>query len=195
MKRLITATSLVSLGLLIGCENMNMPWDKDAKETSADAKESAAVASAQIRPAQAASTQPSWGKPTGIVKFTQRGDKVHVKGEINGLSPGKHGFHIHDKGDLSAPDLSSAGPHFNPEGHKHGGPKDMSRHAGDLGNITADDSGKATIDLTVSGISIGGKNDIVGKSLIVHANADDLKSDPSGNAGGRAGGGVIERSK
>lgn len=194
MKRLIAALtpalSLVSIGLCIGCENM--PWEKQSNDVS-DKK--GAVAVANIRPAQAASTQPSWGKPMGTVTFTQKGDKVRVQANITGLQPGEHGFHIHDKGDLSAPDFSSAGPHYNPEGHKHAGPKDQSRHAGDLGNLTADASGKATLDINVSEISVGGENNIVGKSVIVHAKADDLKTDPSGNSGGRAGAGVIEMKK
>ena len=191
MKRLIAAASLVSLGLVVGCENM--PWEKKSKD-DVDAK-GGAVAVANIRPAQAASTQPSWGKPMGTVTFTQKGDKVRVQANLTGLQPGEHGFHIHDKGDLSAPDLSSAGPHFNPEKHKHAGPKDEMRHAGDLGNINADASGKATLDITIGEISVGGENNIVGKSVIVHAKADDLKTDPSGNSGGRAGGGVIEMKK
>ena len=148
--------------------------------------------------AKAATTQPSFGKTTGTVTFAQVGDnKVKVAVDLQGVPPGKHGFHIHDKGDLSAPDLSSAGPHFNPEGHHHGGPTSEMRHAGDLGNIEADSSGNVKKEMTIEGISVGTgeKNDIAGKSVIVHGKADDLKSDPAGNAGPRIAGGVIEVQK
>jgi superoxide dismutase, Cu-Zn family len=114
-----------------------------------------------------------------------------------GLTPNTtHGFHIHEKGDLSAPDLGSAGAHYNPESHPHAGPDAPMRHAGDLGNVTSDAQGHVQKELTVDNISIGGaKNDILGKSVIVHAKADDLKSQPSGDAGGRVAGGVIEMKK
>jgi Cu-Zn family superoxide dismutase len=195
MRRIIAAAPFLAAGIFIGCESMpDMPWEKKKQDTSkADAK---ADAVAHIKPSQAASTQPSWGKPSGTVTFTQQeGDRVRVKANLTGLSPGEHGIHIHEKGDLSAPDLMSAGAHYNPGGHKHAGPNDESRHAGDLGNITADASGKAKLDIVVTGISVGGQNDVLGKSVIVHAKADDLKTDPSGNSGGRAGGGVIEKAK
>jgi Cu-Zn family superoxide dismutase len=135
---------------------------------------------------------------TGTVTFTQLPDgKVKVVADITGLPPNStHGFHIHEKGDLSAADLSSAGGHYNPEGHPHAGPTHWPRHAGDFGNITADANGKAHLELTVDNISLGGaKNDVIGKAVIVHANADDLTSQPSGNAGGRVAGGIIEMKK
>ncbi|MBM3791898.1 MAG: superoxide dismutase family protein, partial [Acidobacteria bacterium] len=74
----------------------------------------------------------------GIVTFTKEGDRVRVVADIEGLTPGDHGFHIHEYGDCSAADATSAGGHFNPGMHAHGGPADQTRHAGDLGNITAD---------------------------------------------------------
>ncbi len=134
-------------------------------------------------------------KITGTVTFMQDGDNLKVVADIDGLTPGKHGIHIHAKADLSAPDLSSAGPHFNPDGHHHGGPDTAERHAGDLGNLTADDKGHAHLEETVSGVSVGAKNDVVGHSVIIHAKADDLKTDPSGESGGRIAGGVIEAAK
>lgn len=127
----------------------------------------------------------------GVITFTQMDGYVEVKGEVLGLSPGKHGFHVHEFGDCSAADGSSAGGHFNP-GHKmHGAPDDENRHEGDLGNITADDSGRATIDVRDKVLSLSGPNSIVGRSLIVHEKADDLKTQPTGNAGGRIGCAVI----
>jgi Cu-Zn family superoxide dismutase len=124
----------------------------------------------------------------GTVMFMQRGNSTQIVGEIRGLSPGKHGFHIHEFGDQRSDDGSSAGGHYNPEGHPHGGPGDAKRHVGDLGNITADQSGKATIKETVEGLQV---HFILGRGLVVHAKADDLKSQPSGDAGARVAVGVI----
>lgn len=135
-------------------------------------------------------------KITGTVTFTKVGEKLKVVADIDGLSPGQHGFHIHEKADLSAPDLSSAGGHFNPDHHHHGGPDATEHHAGDLGNLTADDKGHAHLEVTLSGLSIDGeKNGVVGHSVIIHAKPDDLKSDPSGNSGPRIAGGAIELKK
>jgi superoxide dismutase, Cu-Zn family len=127
-------------------------------------------------------------KAHGKVHFQKQEGSVHLSGQIEGLTPGLHGFHIHEFGDLSAADGSSAGGHYNPGGHKHGGPDKPNRHAGDLGNVKADEKGVARIDIKVEGIDIA---DIIGRSLVVHADADDLKSQPAGNAGPRAALGVI----
>ena len=128
---------------------------------------------------------------TGKATFTRQGDKVHVEAELSGLTPGKHGFHIHEFGDCSAPDGKSAGDHFNPEGHQHGAPGAVS-HPGDLGNIDADANGRATLSLTVEQLTVDtGKLGIVGRGLIVHEKADDLVSQPVGEAGGRVACAVI----
>jgi Cu-Zn family superoxide dismutase len=128
----------------------------------------------------------------GVVRFTQEGDSVKVVADLEGLTPGqKHAFHIHQFGDCSAPDGMSAGSHYNPEGHQHGLPETENRHAGDLGNVQADDQGKAHYEITVKGITIlGHNNPIAGRAVIVHAKPDD-GSQPVGNAGGRIACGVI----
>jgi superoxide dismutase, Cu-Zn family len=136
----------------------------------------------------------SKSKVTGTVTFTKVGDEVQVVADIENLSPGKHGFHIHEKGDCSAADASSAGGHFNPTHQHHGGPTSAEHHAGDLGNITADASGKAHLDWTGK-LSLTGADSIIGKSVVVHEKEDDLKSDPAGNAGARIACGVIEAAK
>ena len=125
----------------------------------------------------------------GEVTFSQDGRHVRVTGEITGLKPGLHGLHLHEKGDCSAPDASSAGGHFNPEGKKHGGPTSAERHAGDIGNVTANRSGTATVDSTLTGVSLAS---LTGKGLVVHAKADDEKSDPAGNSGARVACGVVK---
>ena len=143
-------------------------------------------ATAVVRPA-------SGSQAHGTVKFTQVGTRVRVEAEIVALSAGLHGFHIHEKGDCTAPDATSAGAHFNPAAAKHGAPDSTGHHAGDLGNLSANEYGKATLSLMLDGISVGkGADGVIGRGVIVHADADDLKTDPTGNAGGRIGCGVIE---
>ncbi len=131
----------------------------------------------------------------GTVKFTQKDDHVIVAGHLTGLAPGPHGFHIHDKGNCTAPDGSSAGPHFNPGSMKHGGLTADMRHGGDLGNIIADGSGVADFTIEVTGITLGTEDaSVIGRSVIVHAKADDLNTDPSGNSGPRLACGLISKS-
>jgi Cu-Zn family superoxide dismutase len=127
----------------------------------------------------------------GTVTFTASGDQVKVVADISGLTPGKHGFHIHEFGDCSDPKAASAGGHFNPTNHQHGAPDAENRHAGDLGNIEADASGKAHVDLTDRMMKLAGPDSIVGHAVIVHEKADDLKTQPTGDAGGRLACGVI----
>jgi Cu-Zn family superoxide dismutase len=131
---------------------------------------------------------------SGSVTFTQTGEMVRINGLVTGHTAGLKGWHIHEKGDCSDPKAESAGGHFNPRGHKHGGPSDAIRHAGDLGNLVVTDRGSATIEVTVGGISVSkDKPDgIIGRALIIHMGEDDLKTDPTGNAGGRAACGVIQ---
>jgi len=129
---------------------------------------------------------------TGKATFSPQGGRVHVEAELSGLTPGKHGFHIHEFGDCSAPDGKSAGGHFNPQGHEHGAPG-ASSHPGDLGNIEADANGRATLSLVVDQVTIdSGALGIVGRGLIVHEKADDLVSQPVGEAGGRVACAVIK---
>ena len=138
------------------------------------------------------------GKVAGTVTFTEEADGVKVHAEITGLTPGKHGFHIHEFGDCSAPDFTSAGAHFNPTNSPHAAPDASERHEGDMGNIEADESGKATLDYLDHHISITGvkdKESVLGRAVIVHEKADDLKTQPTGDAGGRIACGVIGTAK
>jgi Cu-Zn family superoxide dismutase len=143
-------------------------------------------ATAVMRPA-------SGSQAHGAVKFTQVGARVRVDAEIAGLSPGLHGIHLHEKGDCTAPDAAGAGAHFNPATKKHGAPEGAERHAGDLGNLKANEYGKATLSVTVDGLSVGkGADGAIGKGVIGHADPDDLKTDPTGNSGDRIACGVVE---
>jgi Cu-Zn family superoxide dismutase len=140
-----------------------------------------------------AALQPTKGsKAFGEATFEQVGDKVHVTVFAQGLVPGSgHGFHIHEAGDCSSGDGMSAKGHFNPHGRPHGQPG--SGHAGDLPMLQADQGGRAKLDVTVDGISIGqGAGNIVGRGLIIHADADDFKTQPTGNSGARIACGVIK---
>jgi Cu-Zn family superoxide dismutase len=125
---------------------------------------------------------------SGTILFKQEGDSVRVTGQVKGLTPGQHGFHIHQFGDLRADDGASAGGHYGGSGHKHGGLESTERHAGDLGNIKADDKGVAKVDVVAPDLAL---HFILGRSIVVHAGADDLKSQPSGNSGPRVAVGVI----
>jgi len=132
---------------------------------------------------------------SGTVNFTQRGEFVLVEAKVNGLKPnGTNAIHIHEKGDCSAADASSAGGHFNPGSSRHGGPTGTPRHGGDLGNLKADANGYAQMSIEVSGISLGtGPNSITGRAVIVHAGADDFTTQPSGNSGARVACGLISK--
>ncbi|KAJ1952006.1 Superoxide dismutase [Cu-Zn] [Dispira parvispora] len=135
---------------------------------------------------------------SGVVRFEQaaEGAPVRVTGELSGLTPGKHGFHVHEFGD-NTNGCISAGPHFNPHNKTHGAPEDAVRHVGDLGNVVVNDNGIATVSLEDSVISLTGPHSIVGRTIIVHADEDDLGkgghklSLSTGNAGDRLACGVI----
>jgi len=130
----------------------------------------------------------------GTATFTQEGDGVHVVVEVENVSPGSHGIHVHEKGDCSAPDFSSAGEHFAPEPDPHGDPTQGPHHAGDLGNLEVGEGGTGKVDATFEGLTVeDGPRSVVGRALVVHADPDDLKTQPSGNSGGRIACGVIGR--
>ncbi|MGB8337575.1 MAG: superoxide dismutase family protein [Burkholderiales bacterium] len=131
-------------------------------------------------------------KVNGTIRFTQKGDKVNVAGEIFDLTPGLHGIHIHEAGDCSAPDGTSAKGHFNPANKAHGAHMGE-RHGGDLGNLTANAAGMANLNLDVDGIALNSSsaNGIVNRAVIVHADPDDLKTQPAGNSGKRIACGII----
>ncbi len=128
---------------------------------------------------------------SGVILFTKTQEGVLVNVNISGLTPGKHGFHIHEFGDCSAKDGTSAGGHFNPDGHQHGSPHGYERHAGDMGNVTANQDGIAQLEYLDKHIKLNGSHSIIGYSVIVHKNEDDLSSQPTGNAGPRVACGVI----
>lgn len=128
----------------------------------------------------------------GIVYFIKGKDGIEVTADIEGLTPGKHGFHIHEYGDMRKDDGTSAGGHFNPENKPHGSPDMNNRHVGDLGNIIATEGESVAHYMrTDTLITFTGKHSIIGRAVIIHQGEDDFKTQPTGNAGMRIGGGVI----
>ncbi len=128
----------------------------------------------------------------GHVTFTEADSGVVVKADVTGLAPGKHGFHIHEYGDCSAADGSSAGSHFDAGHHQHGAPGASTSHTGDLGNLSADADGRATLNVTLPRVMLDpGPDGIAGRSVVVHEKEDDLQTPPAGNSGKRLACGVI----
>ena len=139
--------------------------------------------------------QPTSGQTAkGTVHFNDVGDgNIEVVADLTGVPPGVHGFHIHEKGDCGN-NAQNAGAHFNPTGMIHGAPDAQSHHAGDFGNVTADANGEVHTRFTTHSISLKSGDAInpVGRAVVLHEKADDLVTQPSGNAGARIACGVIE---
>ena len=137
----------------------------------------------------------SGSRVSGKLTLAPMGDGVHISGEVGGLAPnGQFGFHVHEKGDCSAVDATSAGGHFNPVASAHGRAGGATHHAGDMDNIVADAGGVARVNVHLRGVTLGGgaANDIAGRAMIVHADPDDYHSQPAGNAGARVACGTIK---
>ena len=137
------------------------------------------------------------GAPVGTAVFSEKAKGVEIDLKVSGLTPGLHGFHIHNVGKCEAPDFASAGPHFNPEGKQHGWDNPQGHHMGDLQNLNVGPDGKAHVHVLVPGVTMGeGANSLFhegGTALVIHAKPDDGKTDPSGNSGARIACGVIIR--
>ena len=147
-------------------------------------------------PRASATLQPSKGRNTaGTVDFYQVGSRVRVVANVTGLAPGRdHGFHVHEAGDCSSGDGMSAKGHFNPQGKPHGHPQSGERHAGDMPSLRADAGGNARLEAELDIMTVTpGPTSGVGRGLIVHADPDDYKTQPTGNAGARLACAVIQR--
>jgi len=206
--RIIPTTLFIATALALGACKREEPATNAATEAPADhaghdaaAPPAPAAPSAPEAPSAPASTATVELKPTqgndvkGTLTFKSVDGALRVSGQLSGLKPNsQHGFHIHEKGDCSAPDGSSAGGHFNPAQSEHGNVTADPHHGGDMPNLTADAQGNATVDGPVSSnvnIGSGDAFDITGHAVIVHADPDDYKTQPTGNAGGRLACGVI----
>ena len=147
-------------------------------------------------PGATATLKDAQGKPAGTATFTDSGGMVQMTLKATGLTPGKHGIHVHEAGKCEGSDFKSAGGHFNPHGKKHGSQNDAGAHAGDLRNLVAKDDGTATLQLPLHGVTLdkGEKNSLLdadGSTVVIHAKEDDEKTDPAGNSGDRIACGVI----
>jgi Cu-Zn family superoxide dismutase len=177
MKKILAPITIsVITGLLSAC----------AGADTAPVKTASLQASALLAPTQGNAVQ-------GTVLFKQEADGIRVIAEVSGLTPGSHGFHVHEKGDCSAPDASSAGGHFNPHGTAHGKAGEGAHHAGDLPSLEADAQGNAKLNAVLTGITLTGDHTIVGRGMIVHASPDDYTTQPTGNAGARIACAVIQK--
>lgn len=128
---------------------------------------------------------------SGTVTFSQEKDGLHIEAHISGLTPGEHGFHIHEFGNCACDDAVCAGDHFNPTNSPHGSPTAEKRHVGDLGNLVADQDGIAHYAYTDNRCTLNGPHSIIGRGVIIHAQRDDYVTQPTGNAGARVGCGVV----
>jgi Cu-Zn family superoxide dismutase len=187
MKNILTTFGIkISFLLLIGMSLALTSCERIRQQTGVLSVPSAKQAIATIGPASDSSV-------TGTAIFTQTGDEIVLTIEIQNASPGMHAVHIHESGDCSAPDGTSAGGHWNPTGVAHGKWGEGEFHLGDIGNITVGEDGVGSIELMTNlwEIGTGSDVDVVGRGIIVHAVADDFTSQPSGNAGARIGCGAI----
>jgi len=171
-RSIVGAAAVLSVLALTGCHSMG--YGSDKASASLDSKSGSSV--------------------KGNVAFVQHGHHVMVTANFSGLKPNsEHGFHVHEKGDCSAPDATSAGGHFNPDGKTHGAPGGDANHAGDMPNIKTDANGNATYSASLHGFTVtAGANGVVGRSVVVHRDPDDYKSQPAGNSGPRIACGVIK---
>jgi Cu-Zn family superoxide dismutase len=186
---LITATSCA-------CTDNRKP-EADKKENQNQNKEVAALSTLSTKKAtvtQAFAEVRSFKKEDqvrGKVTFTKVPGGVQVIADIRGLSPGKHGFHVHEFGDCSG-DGSATGAHFNPTHKRHGGPDNPDRHVGDLGNLVADENGDAHYERVDNVIALEGENSILERSIVIHAEPDDYTTQPAGASGAKIACGIIE---
>jgi len=143
--------------------------------------------------AQAVLESRSGSAVTGTAAFTELADgwvRVHV--HVENATPGSHGLHVHDKGDCSSPDATSAGGHFNPAGNPHAAPTAEKRHAGDFGNIEIGSDGKGDLEVRTDQVTVKpGPNSVVGRAVVFHEKTDDMTTQPTGNAGARFACGVV----
>jgi Cu-Zn family superoxide dismutase len=186
---LLAAATVLALS---ACSSTPQPKSEPPAATATAAAATTAASTAKAAVVNLASA--SGSLVSGRLNVKPMGNGVHVTGEIGGLAPNSvHAIHIHEKGDCSAADASSAGGHFNPGNTQHGKVDSAMHHGGDMDNITANAQGVAKVDVHAAGVTLGGgaPNDVAGKAVIVHAMLDDYKTQPTGNAGGRVACGVI----
>lgn len=189
-QHLLVLAVALTMSSVVGCAKKEAPVPEAAEpvvvqEASVGADEAATRAQAKLELG-------ADRVDAGAVLFELGADGVRITAHIVGAPPGVHGLHVHELGDCSAEDFTSAGGHFNPTDAPHGSPEDAERHAGDLGNIVIGADGSGHLELVSTMLSIDeGDNAVVGRGVILHAKEDDLKSQPTGAAGARLACGVV----
>lgn len=184
MRRTLCAFLFLAAALA-GCKKASTtapttPHDEPAHDLPAAKHATATIAAA------------SGSQVGGTIELVEVAGGVTLTANLTGLTPGEHGFHIHEHGDCSAPDATSAGGHWNPAGQPHGAPDAAAHHMGDAGNLTAGADGAVTQTITLQGVTLGdGDASAIGKGFIIHEKVDDFTTQPTGNAGARVGCGVI----
>jgi Cu-Zn family superoxide dismutase len=168
------------------------PTSEPASTASASAATPPPPPAAKPPEAMAKIESRSGSQMTGTADFLEKDGAVTVTIKLAGATPGQHGAHVHETGDCSDPKAMTAGGHFNPDNAQHGAPDAPPHHNGDLGNITVGADGTGTLTITTKDLTVAaGPKSVVGKAIVVHAGADDLKGQPAGNSGARAACGVI----
>jgi len=192
---------VILVGFVVGCDSIGSQAQKSNQIAVQEAHDMEAELLAHRDAAQAAAesgrvlvavmTATADNKAHGTVTFTSTENGIQVDANIAGLTPGDHAIHIHQFGDLRKKDGKGTGGHYNPEGHDHALPSTEMRHAGDLGNLSADADGNASYSITIDNVTLdGAHNPIIGRGVIIHAKVDD-GGQPTGNAGARVSQGVI----
>lgn len=178
-------TFAASLGFVCSCTASSQQGAHQHASTAASPAPSSATAELEGK---------EGSKISGKVVFKQAGGEVKITAHVSGVEGGgSRGFHLHEVGDCTPPDFTSAGSHFNPSGAPHGAPTAAQHHAGDLGNIQIGADGSGHLELTSRGMTVGpGPSSVVGRAVILHEKADDLTTQPTGNAGGRVACGVVK---
>ena len=197
---LFLASALALTACNKGAEPDSAPADTVAAAAATTPVTDPAAPPEMAKPIATAQLQPTKDSTVaGTINFSLVDGQLRASGDITGLKPdSEHGFHIHEKGDCSAPDGTSAGGHFNPGSSEHGSISAAMHHGGDMPNIKADAQGNAHIDGPVASnvnVGVGDGFDIVGRGLIVHADPDDYKTQPTGNAGARLACAVIAKAQ
>jgi Cu-Zn family superoxide dismutase len=181
MRIIRSVLAMVPLALFLGCASSKTSTNAASKPPAGPR----ATAAIEGRSGSALS---------GTAVFTQNGDAVHVVVDVANAPEGVHAVHLHEKGDCSAPDATSAGGHFNPMKMEHGSPDAPVHHAGDFGNMTVGGEGHGHLELDSTMLTVTpGEHSVVGHAIVVHAKEDDMHTQPTGNAGARVGCGVVEQ--